>query len=123
MVMPSTHIASERPDFRSLPQVDGVSIHYKEATAGLSDAAPPLTIVMLHGFNGSVFNWRLVMQPLADRIAAEGGAKGGCRVIAFDRPPFGLSERPLSWATEAQNPYKPAAGKYGLLLWVFVWPL
>ena len=33
-------------------------------------------------------------------------AAGGCRVIAFDRPPFGLTERPLSWTGgDANSPY------------------
>ncbi len=33
-------------------------------------------------------------------------AAGGCRVIAFDRPPFGLTERPLSWSGgDANSPY------------------
>lgn len=30
----------------------------------------------------------------------------GCRVIAFDRPPFGLTERPLQWSGgDALSPY------------------
>lgn len=33
-----------------------------------------------------------------------------CRVIAFDRPPFGLSERPLQWAADQDNPYEQATG-------------
>ena len=33
------------------------------------------------------------MEPLSQVQAGE----GGCRVIAFDRPPYGLSQRPLSW--------------------------
>ena len=32
--------------------------------------------------------------------------QGGCRVIAFDRPPYGLSQRPLSWeGGEEGSPY------------------
>ena len=34
---------------------------------------------------------RDVMEPLSQ------AGEGGCRVIAFDRPPYGLSQRPLSW--------------------------
>ncbi len=35
-----------------------------------------------------------------------GIAPGGCRVIAFDRPPFGLSQRPLRWQGDGEdNPY------------------
>jgi hypothetical protein len=33
-----------------------------------------------------------------------------CRVIAFDRPPFGLSERPLEWGADQDNPYEQATG-------------
>lgn len=30
----------------------------------------------------------------------------GCRVIALDRPPFGLTERPLQWpGGDAMSPY------------------
>jgi len=32
------------------------------------------------------------------------------RVIAFDRPPFGLSGRPLAWESEDDNPYTSQAG-------------
>lgn len=42
------------------------------------------------------------MEPLSKACAS----MGGCRVIAFDRPPFGLTERPLSWeGGDAQSPY------------------
>jgi len=33
----------------------------------------------------------------------------GCHVIAFDRPPFGLSQRPLHWA-EGRDPYSSEGG-------------
>lgn len=42
-----------------------------------------------------------MLQPLSE----QGGSKG-CRVIAFDRPPYGLSERPLTWPAGPEgNPY------------------
>jgi hypothetical protein len=48
---------------------------------------------------------RHVMEPLS-RAAA---SPDGCRVIAFDRPPFGLTERPLRWeGGEEANPYTAA---------------
>ena len=28
-----------------------------------------------------------------------------CRIVAYDRPPFGLSSRPLKWRKEEANPY------------------
>ena len=44
---------------------------------------------------------RDVLQPLSEQ-----GGSQGCRVIAFDRPPYGLSERPLTWPAGPEgNPY------------------
>lgn len=74
------------PDSKFI-EIDGVSVHYKERSAG-----EPV-FLLLHGFAASEFSWREVMAPLA--------AYG--RVIAFDRPAFGLTERPLVW--EGVNPY------------------
>lgn len=69
--------------------VNGLRVHYKESGSG------ELTFILLHGFAASTFSWREVMQPLAQYG----------RVIAFDRPAFGLTERPLTW--EGANPYAP----------------
>lgn len=39
-------------------------------------------------------------------LSEAGTGPEGCRVIAFDRPPFGLSQRPLTWQGEGEaNPY------------------
>lgn len=78
------------PDSR-FAQVNGVTLHYKVAGQG-----EPV-FVLLHGFGASVFSWHKVMPELA--------ALG--KVVAYDRPAFGLSERPLQWA--GQNPYSPEA--------------
>lgn len=59
--------------------VDGVNVHYKEA--GLGDTA----LLLLHGFASSTYSWREVTEPLAE----------DARVVAFDRPAFGLTERPM----------------------------
>lgn len=53
--------------------------------------------VLLHGFGASLYSWHAVMDPLS-QIG---------KVIAFDRPAFGLTERPLEW--QGQNPYSPEA--------------
>ena len=66
------------PDSRFI-ELNGLNVHYKQAGSG-----EPL-IVLLHGFSASTFSWREVMQPLA--------AFG--TVVAYDRPGFGLTERPL----------------------------
>ncbi len=90
---PSPHMAD--PDSRFI-ELNGLNIHYQQAGSG-----EPL-ILLLHGFSASTFSWREVMQPLA--------AFG--TVVAYDRPGFGLTERPLgdelkSWP--GANPYGPDA--------------
>ena len=69
--------------------VDGISIHYKETGAGET------VFLLLHGFGASTFSWREVM----DDFAAYG------RVIAFDRPGYGLSQRLLPGDWTGENPY------------------
>jgi len=66
---------------------DMLHVHYKEA--GDSEQM----LVLLHGFGSSLFSWRAVMEPLARSK----------RVLAFDRPAFGLTERPQreTWGTAA----------------------
>ena len=69
--------------------ITGLRTHYKVAGHG-----EPV-LVLLHGFSSSVFSWREVMEPLA---------KMGT-VIAFDRPPYGLTQRPLRGEWTGTNPY------------------
>jgi len=76
---------------------DTLTVHYEEM--GKSESA----LVLLHGFAASTFSWREVLPTL--------GQWG--RAVAYDRPAFGLTERPLpetwqgDWAT--QNPYSAGA--------------
>jgi pimeloyl-ACP methyl ester carboxylesterase len=63
-------------------QVNGASIYYIER--GPVDGPP---VLLLHGFLGSTDDWTLVIDVLA---------AAGYRVIAFDRPPFGLSDKATS---------------------------
>ena len=88
--------------------VDGVSLHYKErwpagqAAAGAAPASSSSSsggggggggqagrqlpaILLVHGFNGSVFNWRTTMQPLADAT--------GCRSAAWAPGAWGWWQR------------------------------
>jgi pimeloyl-ACP methyl ester carboxylesterase len=74
-------------------ELNGVEVHYK--TAGEGHPA----LVLLHGFAASVFSWRQVMGPLAESHT----------VVAFDRPGFGLTERPLPGEWQGQSPYGPEA--------------
>lgn len=75
------------PDSRFI-QINGVDIHYKEKGSG------ERTFILLHPFGGSTFSWRNVMDGLADYG----------RVIVYDRPAFGLTERPMPEDWES-NPY------------------
>ena len=70
--------------------VDGLQVHLKERGAG----APNL--LLLHGFAASTYSWREVIDEL--------GQYG--RTVAYDRPAFGLTERPF--VTPERNPYSPA---------------
>jgi pimeloyl-ACP methyl ester carboxylesterase len=72
--------------------VNGLEVHVETADYTGEAAEPPL-IVLLHGFGASTFSWREVLQPLAELGD----------VIAYDRPGFGLTERPTEWAGD--NPY------------------
>ena len=73
--------------------VNGLRVHYK--TAGQGQPA----LVLLHGLAASLFSWREVMRPLAEHGT----------VVAFDRPAFGLTSRPLAGRWLGRNPYSPEA--------------
>jgi len=72
-------------------ELNGINVHYKKWGEGEP------TFILLHGFGASLFSWREVAEPLS---------KFGT-VIAYDRPAFGLTERPLEW--EGESPYSPQA--------------
>ncbi|MEM4769411.1 MAG: alpha/beta hydrolase [Desulfurococcaceae archaeon] len=71
---PVTSIAL--PDSRFV-EVDGVLVHYVDHGGG------DVLFVLLHGFGASAFTWRELIPELS-RMG---------RVVAFDRPGFGLTER------------------------------
>lgn len=97
--LPPAALADPDSFFAQLPPAaGGVRLHYKEAPAPSGSPGAP-TILLIHGFNGSTFSWRANLRQLADAT--------GARVIAFDRPPFGLSDRPLAWGATGQLPYNP----------------
>jgi pimeloyl-ACP methyl ester carboxylesterase len=70
-------------------EVNGLTVHYKEKGQG-----EPV-FILLHGFGASEYSWREVMEPLS---------RSG-RVIAYDRPAFGLTERPMEGNWTGTNPY------------------
>lgn len=69
--------------------VDGIKVHYKENGTGEP------SLMLLHGFGANLFSWKRVMAPLS---------KYG-RAVAYDRPAFGLTERPLANSWSGENPY------------------
>ncbi len=84
------HPAVELADADSkFVDVNGITIHYKKSGEG-----EPV-MILLHGFGAYLFSWREVMQPLAELGT----------VIAYDRPAFGLTERPLDGNWQGENPY------------------
>ena len=91
-VAPLTGTVPEReladPDSQFV-EINGLTVHYKE----MGNGTP--VFILLHGFGASEFSWREVMEPLS-----ESG-----RVIAYDRPAFGLTERPMEGNWTGTNPY------------------
>uniref|UniRef100_A0A0E0IXG5 AB hydrolase-1 domain-containing protein n=1 Tax=Oryza nivara TaxID=4536 RepID=A0A0E0IXG5_ORYNI len=99
----------------SFYEINGIRVHHKfcthedssdqSADSAITNADQNqigLPIVLLHGFGSSVFSWTHIMRPLA-RIA-------GAKVLAFDRPAFGLTSRTI-WSgddTKTINPYSMA---------------
>ncbi|MBU0493113.1 MAG: alpha/beta hydrolase [Chloroflexi bacterium] len=69
--------------------VNGLRVHVETAGSGES------TLVLLHGFAASTYSWREVMAPLAEHGT----------VVAFDRPAFGQTERPIPGEWTGQDPY------------------
>ena len=78
-------------------EINGLNVHFKKEGSG-----EPV-FILLHGFGASTFSWREVMEPLSIYGL----------VIAYDRPAFGLTERPLDWI--GVNPYSEE-GNLNLLL-------
>jgi pimeloyl-ACP methyl ester carboxylesterase len=79
----------ENPPAGRFVEVDGVRLHYIEKGKGAA-------VVLLHG--NTVFLQDFIGSGLFDRLAEHH------RVIAFDRPGFGYSERPRDrlWTAQAQ---------------------
>ena len=93
--VPPKTLAGENSQFITLPfsGTDGLDIHYWDAGRG------PHTFLLLHGFALNLYTW----DETFDYFASQG------RAVAYDRIPFGLSERPLPADWEAQNPYSREA--------------
>ncbi|WP_432379890.1 alpha/beta fold hydrolase [Duganella sp. P38] len=85
----SARAERQHPPTGRFIDVDGVRLHYLEQGAGPA-------LVLLHGNMVMADDFRL--SGLIERLAPQ------YRVIAFDRPGFGYSERPrdISWTPDAQ---------------------
>lgn len=97
------------PDSEFL-EIRGLSVHVKRAGhtdphLGVDPEGPTAgsrpTLLLLHGFAASVFTWREVMGPLGERGP----------VVAYDRPAFGLTSRPLEGEWNPRD--WPGDGPYG----------
>ncbi|MEX2549301.1 MAG: alpha/beta hydrolase [Nitriliruptoraceae bacterium] len=86
------------PDSR-FERLAGVDVHHLDA--GSSDGE---TLLLSHHFYGSAPTWRKVVDRLQDRH----------RLVAFDRPGFGLTERVDRQHWDGANPYtRDAAARIG----------
>lgn len=92
-VRPAAELAAPGSRFVA---VDGLRVHLVTAGPPPADGTP--AFVLLHGFGASTYSWHAVMDAL--------GRYG--TVVAFDRPGFGLTDRPLhgAWG-DRPNPYGP----------------
>ena len=79
------------PDSRFV-EIEGIDYHY--VRSGEATCA----VVFIHGAGAWTFSW----EPVLDDIALR------CTTVAFDRPGFGLTERPLRGDWDGPNPYTPA---------------
>ena len=74
----------------------GIDIYYEKTDficSENSNCSNPPVIFLLHGFGANTFSFREVRSELSELGD----------VIAYDRPGFGLTERPISW--DGENPY------------------
>lgn len=82
---------------------DGQFLDVNEATLYVIDRgetdAP--AVMLLHGFGGSTFSWRYTIEPLVE---------AGYRVIAFDRPPYGLADKGTDIDYSSENYVELTAG-------------
>jgi pimeloyl-ACP methyl ester carboxylesterase len=72
--------------------VNGIKVHYKQKGEGEP------SLMLLHGFAGSLYSWEKNLKPIS---------KLG-RTFSYDRPAFGLTERPLAKNWVGENPYGTA---------------
>lgn len=83
-------------DGATFATAQGVEVYYEKTPfvcQAAKDCSNPPVIFLMHGFGANTFSYREIVAPLSELG----------EVIAYDRPGFGLTERPTSW--EGENPY------------------
>ena len=97
-------IERRHPPVGRFVEVDGVRLHYLEQGTGTP-------VVLLHGNVVTAEDW--ILSGVLDEVAARGH-----RVIAFDRPGYGYSDRPrhTTWTAAAQaNLIRRALTRLGVI--------
>lgn len=101
LIMSAVTVSAQEPaytDPADLADADGHFMIVNDAHIYYLDRGPVdgTPVLLLHGFLGSVIDWTRTMPALTD---------AGYRVIAFDRPPFGLSDKrtTLDYSTKAMS--------------------
>ncbi|XP_075500220.1 uncharacterized protein LOC142538805 [Primulina tabacum] len=109
-------------------EFNGVQFHHKlcdsefPALKTLQEGTSSVTervgfpLILLHGFGSSVFSWNRVMKPLAQTT--------GSKVLAFDRPAFGLTSRVNTIKDSSMNnkdgrPLNPYSMMFSVLATLF----
>ncbi|CAA0836658.1 alpha/beta-Hydrolases superfamily protein [Striga hermonthica] len=92
----------------SFCEFNGVHLHHKICEAD-SDSAKRIgfPMILLHGFGASTFSWNRAMKPLARVL--------GSKVLAFDRPAFGLTSRVVNQINRDSRPLNPYSMMFSVL--------
>lgn len=95
---------SRHPAIGQFVEVDGLQIHYRDTgqqhdsagstTCHTSNSTPSPTLVLLHGASTSLLDYETSLRPALENEF---------RVVAFDRPGHGYSERGDSWPTPTRQ--------------------
>ena len=93
--VPSDEIARRWPPIGEFVEIDGARVHYWERGKGQP-------VVLIHGASGNMRDWTFQLAPMLAK---------SYRVIVFDRPGFGYSERTAerSWDPAVQAIHLQAA--------------
>lgn len=85
LILGAVNLAQDVPA-EELAGPDGQFIEVNGASLYVIDRGEPTdpAVLLLHGFGGSTFTWRFTIDPLVE---------AGYRVVAFDRPPYGLADK------------------------------